>query len=97
MILERRIQSSIMRWLKTLRSTAVWKISDFNNVGFPDILICHKGLFATMEVKRPAGRSTPKQRYEGQKIQGAGGRHAEVRSLLDAKENFKRWFGDSAV
>lgn len=90
---EREISAGIMKWLRSLPDNVAWKITDFNNVGFPDIAGCYKGMFYALEVKTKKGRSTAKQKYEAGRILDAGGRHAEVRSLAEAQDKFFNWFG----
>lgn len=92
---EKPIAAGIMRWLRSEEFTVAWKVGDLNNVGFPDIVGLHRGVWFSFEVKSAKGRTTPKQDYEAKRIEAALGRHAVVRSLSEAKRIFIQWFGDS--
>lgn len=94
---EKAIASSIMKWLNEQRFTAAWKINDFNNVGFPDVVGCHRGRFFSLEIKSKYGKTTPKQDYEAFRISKALGKSAVVRSLSDVKGYFMAWFGHEEV
>jgi hypothetical protein len=89
---EKSIAGSITKWLKTLPDTLAWKVTDHNNVGFPDIVGCHKGYAFFFEVKTLSGRATDKQLYEGSRIISVGGRFAIVTSLDYAKAFMDAWF-----
>lgn len=89
---ERDIAASIMKWLNSLPDTVAWKITDGNNVGFPDIMGVHKGLAFFFEVKSEIGRVTPKQVYQMDKINECGGRTSVARSPGEAQIIFKDWF-----
>ena len=90
---EKAIAASIMKWLRKLPDTCVWKITDMNNVGFPDITGVHRGMAFFFEVKQPKGRTTPKQSYEIERIRAAGGRAHVVYSLENVKNAMAVWFG----
>lgn len=94
---EGRIAASIMKWLRSLPDTVAWKVTDFNNVGFPDIVGVHKGLAFFFEVKTTKGHLSGKQLYEIGRITEAGGRATDVRSLKDAQIQFMEWFGIDQV
>jgi len=89
---ERALSIAVMRWLRSQDCTAVWKINDFNNVGFPDIIGVYKGLWFSFELKTARGRVSKKQGYEAKRIESAGGRHAVARSLDEVKTAFGEWF-----
>lgn len=63
----------------------------FNSApGCSDLLVCYPrkadgvGVFVGMEVKRPTGRLTPKQRAFLDRVTAAGGTGVVVRSVADA-------------
>jgi len=84
-MLEKDIQSKIMRWLKSHENWFVWKVSDRFNAGFPDILVIHNGLVTLFEVKTEKGRATPLQLAIHEDIRKAKGRVFVVRSLKEVK------------
>lgn len=90
---EGKISSKIMGWLRSVPKMVAWKISDLNNVGFPDIAGVYEGKAFFFEVKSKDGRATRKQIYEMNRIINAGGRAAIVRSLETAQLIFINWFG----
>ena len=53
--------------------------------GTPDFIICYRGRYVALEVKRPGGaRPTPIQRKRLADISAAGGYSCVVRSVADA-------------
>lgn len=51
--------------------------------GVPDLIVCYRGRFMALEVKRPGGKPTPLQAETLGKINTAGGITAVVRSELE--------------
>lgn len=79
-------------WLKS--QSHVWFFKVFGNGiqegGVPDFIICYRGRFVAIELKRPDGQGTLERRQEAQlrRIGEAGG----VAVVVDSFEEFKRVF-----
>lgn len=79
-------------WLK--RQSHVWFFKVFGNGiqagGIPDFIICYRGRFVAIELKRPDGQGRLEKRQEAQlrRICGAGG----VAVVIDSFDDFKRVF-----
>lgn len=86
---ESEIQSSILKYLRSLKGCWVTKIVTANERGVPDIICCYKGKFIALEVKAKSGELTPIQAVQILKIHVAGGRACIVRSVEDVKEVMK--------
>lgn len=84
--LESAIVKRIERWLK---SQSYWylKTQPPNRPGVPDLLVCARGRFIGIEVKRPrVGVVSRVQRYEGSKIKRAGGQWIVATCLVDVEQ-----------
>lgn len=74
---ESTLQSRVLSYIKPLKD--VWVLNVAGNgvqrSGIPDLLMCVRGLFLAIELKREdgSGRTSGQQRVEGRKIQNAGG------------------------
>ena len=90
--LERKIQSSIMAFLKKVPYSNFAKIQQgpLSKGGISDIIGCYRGRFLAMEVKRQATEPTPLQAEYLNKNVEAGGLSAVVRSVADVKEVLRR-------
>jgi hypothetical protein len=81
------LESSVVAAItRLLRKKGAWyvKTTGVGLAGCPDLLVCYKGAFIALEVKREHdGRygATPKQQYEVGRVQLAGG-YAEVVSSV---------------
>ena len=86
--MEKDIVRNIIRYLKTLPQTFVWKEHGgmYGTAGIPDVICCHKGLFLAFEVKTQTGKATLLQEITLKKIVEAGGIAALVRSVDDVKK-----------
>lgn len=79
-------------WLK--RQSHVWFFKVFGNGiqagGIPDFIICYRGRFVAIELKRPDGQGRLEKRQEAQlrRICEAGG----VAVVIDSFDDFKRVF-----
>ena len=88
--LERDIQTAICKYLNGCSET--WHINvpggSMVKRGTPDILVCHKGRFIALELKRPDGNYgvTHAQRGVMKSITKAGGVAAVVTSVQDVAE-----------
>jgi Holliday junction resolvase len=90
-MLEKNIQTQIMKYLKT--HGGWWKkISDKFQKGIPDIIGCCDGKFVSIEVKRPGGRQTKYQMHEAKKIDEAGGIYFIANSVHVVKIVLKGYF-----
>ena len=72
--LEQFYQRALMEYAEE-RGAYVVKVSIASKKGVPDLLMCYKGMFIAVEVKRP-GRlhtATPLQKYNLEMIKKAGG------------------------
>lgn len=79
---------AIVAFLKT-RNAWVVKTTGISLIGCPDLLVCYKGYFLGLEVKREHdGRYgvTPRQALEGKRIVNAGGGWAVVVEVDEVKE-----------
>jgi len=79
-----------LRIQKFLASLGAWQLkivgNQFMRTGVPDILVCYKGFFLALEVKRPGETPTKIQVYEMDRIKDAGGISEVVRSIEDVRE-----------
>lgn len=83
---ETKIQNKIMDYLKS-QSILVWRISDnFIMAGFPDLLVCYRGMFVALEVKTETGVPTKQQEMIMDYINKAEGCAKVVRSVEDVKK-----------
>jgi hypothetical protein len=84
--LEKSITATIAKGLRA-RGCYVAKIHGglYGTAGIPDLLVCWKGTFIGLEVKRPGGAgATPQQAAQLEGIKRAGGTSAVVRSFDEA-------------
>lgn len=88
MELESKIQSKILKYLKTLPDTYVVKVVSANRGGVPDIIICHRNRFIAFEVKRLNKLPTPLQKLNHDGITKAGGIIKTVSSVEDVAAAF---------
>lgn len=73
---EKVIQNYLLSVLKEkIPNAYVTKIIESSPNGTPDVLVCHKGRFFAIEVKRPhGGKISALQEQAMQRIEQAGGR-----------------------
>ena len=87
MMLEKDITKLIQKYLKSI---GAWEYKVFgtaySRAGVPDLLVCYRGFFVGLEVKRPGAKPTKIQEYEIGTIINAGGIAAVVRSVDDVKK-----------
>lgn len=93
---ESYFQKKIMKYLEGLKSSGedifFWKeqAGPYQRKGIPDIIVCLKGNFIALEVKRPyIGRPSPLQNETIGKIKAAGGKAALVSTAGDVKKLFE--------
>ena len=87
MRLESPLQKEIIDWLNSLPHQWNVKIILCNKKGTPDLIICYKGLFVAIEVKRPDGKGNKSkwQRYRIKEVRKAGGLAFFAKSLNKVK------------
>ena len=85
--MEKDTVKSIVRFLKTMPQTFVWKEHGgmYGTAGIPDVICCHKGRFVAFEVKTETGKATLLQEITLRRITEAGGTAVLVRSLDEVK------------
>jgi Holliday junction resolvase len=90
-MLEKDIVSAILRYLKTVPMSFVWKEHGgmYGTAGLPDIIACINGRFVAFEVKTPSGRLTKIQEITIAKIKAAKGEAFKVTSVEDVKNIIK--------
>lgn len=87
-VTEAALQRAIIKALET-EGCYVANIVVAGRAGTPDLLVCVPrpeggAQFLALEVKLPAGRVTPLQRVELQRVEAAGGTALVVRSVSEA-------------
>lgn len=85
--LEQNVQGKIIKEMEKLGSYVV-KVRAGTKTGIPDILMCYKGKFIALEVKRDEKKEpTELQKLNIRKTQEAGGIAYPVYGLQDWKDN----------
>ena len=82
---EQQIQSAIIKEAEKLGAYVV-KTIQCSKAGVPDILMCYKGRFIGVEVKKHGGRASKLQEYHVKKIKEANGVSGIVYSVDEAME-----------
>ena len=86
-ITEKEVQAKITKWLAKHPNLWFTKSVQMSQNGVPDLIVCYKGRFVALEVKRPVGgKVSTLQQIQINSIIGAGGTARVVRSLDDAIE-----------
>lgn len=72
---EQQIQTKIKTWLEN-NGAYVVKVIQASKAGVPDLLVCYKGMFIGIEVKRPStkGNVSKLQKHNLNLIQAAEGK-----------------------
>lgn len=78
---ENYLQVKVLRQLDKIPKLWHVKISDRFKSGIPDLLICHKGKFIAIELKREGEKATRLQNNVMAKIWKAGGTAYECHSV----------------
>lgn len=89
--LESDKQSKIIKYLESIGAYVI-KVTVSNKSGRPDLIICYRGKFYALEVKRGAAEiksANELQKWNAKKIQEAGGESFFVDSLEQVKSIFK--------
>jgi len=98
-VLERDIVRKIQRWLAKQPKTFAYKHwgGYYGRPGIPDLIVCHRGRFVGIEVKRPErnSKTTEAQEQVLSEIRAAGGIGLVARDLETVKEVFKFMNGKS--
>lgn len=91
---ESALQKECLRWAKSLPEIWVLKVvgSGVQSSGVPDVIMCVKGRFVAIELKRPDGKGklSDIQKAQIERIRRAGGRAETVSSF----EEFKKIIGE---
>jgi len=84
---EQQIQSSIIKYLEK-EGHYVVKVMAASKAGVPDILVCFKGQFVGIEVKRPETRDNTSelQKWNLNRIVECGGSSMVACSVQDVKD-----------
>lgn len=84
---EKIIQEKILQYLKQLPEVWFFKTHGgmYQLAGIPDIILCYKGCFIALEIKRPGGKATKLQEKVLRDIAKAGGTTAVVYGVEDVK------------
>lgn len=80
----------MLKFLKTLPKSWVYKTADRFKSGIPDILVLCQGKFIAIELKVRGKKAKPIQEYTLEKIQEAGGAGAVCYSVNEVKEFLTR-------
>jgi len=84
---ESQIQSKIIKELKQMGAYVVKVVSGTRD-GIPDLLLCYKGKFIALEIKKDSKSNLSElQKYNIDKITLAGGIALPVYGLQDWREN----------
>ena len=84
-MLESTIQKKILRYLKEHPDVYSFKAITANRKGVPDVIVCYKGKFIGLEVKRPGGKPTKLQEHNIEQIKQSGGYAGIVYDVEDVK------------
>ena len=83
--LEGKLRDQVTAYLKTRRDIWFMKVvgNSIQKAGVADFLICYRGLFLAVELKRPDGKgeATTRQLLELKKVRNAGGIGVVIESL----------------
>ncbi len=82
--------NKVLPFLKTLKHTTYFPIQQMSIVGDPDYMLCIRGAFVALELKRAGKEPRPKQQEKLDKVRDSGGiaivasetNWAEVKILL---------------
>lgn len=88
--LESKVQREILNYLNEQPNLFVYKIILANKRGIPDIQVCYKGRFISLEVKQVGKEAEPLQAYNIKQIEKAGGIAVTVYSLEEVIEVLKK-------
>lgn len=83
---EKSIRDGIVRYLKNV---GAWHVvtTGVGRSGVPDLLVCYRGFFVALEVKKPVGGKVSKlQQIELDRLRRAGARGGVVTSVDQVKE-----------
>jgi hypothetical protein len=80
---EKQLRRQVEKFLKSLPNCWFCHPADRWTVGLPDFIICYKGKFMAIELKREGRSLTKMQEYTLMKIRQAGGLVVVAYSLND--------------
>ena len=76
---ESAFQKKVLKWLSTIDNCYVVKVVRANRSGVHDIILCYKGRFASIELKKETGKMSALQKIHAHEVRQAGGKFWEVR------------------
>ena len=82
---ESDIQSKVIKFIEAQGGYVV-KIVSASKAGKADLIVCHRGLFIAIEMKKPGEDPEPLQIYNKKKVRKAGGVSIIARSVDDVRE-----------
>src|SRR5688572_10395973 len=83
---EATLTSKVKDWLDVQPDLFYWKASDRYTKGVSDIIVCVKGLFVGIELKKADGISSPHQKLFARQIIKAGGIAGVAYTLGEVKD-----------
>lgn len=87
---ESKIQTAIIRYVKSLTGTYVLRPITCTEAGHPDIVCLVQGRMFGIEVKQPGKNPTALQKKRLRQIESAGGCGIVAHSVDDVKKEFAR-------
>lgn len=86
---EKQLKKQVEKFLKSLPNCWFYHPADRWLVGLPDFIICYKGRFIAIELKREGRFLNKIQEYVMRKIRQAGAKVVVAYSLEDVKKILK--------
>lgn len=92
---EGKVKADMKAWLDSIGAWYFMPVKHlYGRVGIPDIIICLRGVFISVEAKRPGNEdgSTPTQKDCANAIRAAGGIAVVATSVAQLQERIKEYF-----
>ena len=88
---EAKVKDAIRAYLKEIGAYQFWPVQTGYGAATVDVLVCWRGLFLAIEVKRPDTRPepTPRQKSVLQEVAGASGATVVAYSVEDVRERLR--------
>jgi Holliday junction resolvase len=90
---ESKIQTAIIRYIKSIPASYVLRPITCTEAGHPDIVCLIQGIMFGIEVKQPGKKPTALQKKRLEQIEGAGGCGIVAHSVDDVR----KWFAKRGV
>lgn len=87
---ESKIQTAIIRYIKSIPASYVLRPITCTEAGHPDIVCLIQGIMFGIEVKQPGKKPTALQKKRLEQIESAGGCGIVARSVDDVKKEFAK-------